>query len=87
MAEEWLLTVTDVADALGCRHDDVLALIAREELALVPGRTRRISHSELRSFVLRMQTDSLALGRNPLGTPSLLASQPVGIFDDDNATL
>jgi excisionase family DNA binding protein len=85
MNDEWLLTVADVADALGSCHDDVIALIALGELEFVPGRRRRIAHSELRAYVARMQTDALALGRKPLGEPSLIASQPIRTNNDDPA--
>lgn len=85
MNDEWLLTVTDVADALGCGHDDVIALIALDELAFIPGRRRRVAHSELRAYVARMQIDALALGRRPLGQPSLIASQPFRADNNDPA--
>jgi excisionase family DNA binding protein len=83
MNDEWLLTVTDVAEALGSCHDDVMALVALGELEFAPGRRRRIAHSELRAYVARMQIDALALGRKPLGEPSLIASQPIRANDDD----
>jgi hypothetical protein len=85
MTDEWLLTVADVAESLGCTHDDVLALVSLDELTFVPGRRRRIAHSELRGYVARMQEDALALGRHPRGKPSLIASQPIAV--DDNTAL
>jgi excisionase family DNA binding protein len=85
MTDEWLLTVADAADSLGCSDDEVLALISLDELAFVPGRRRRIAHSELRAYVARMQGDALALGRHPRGKPSLIASQPIAV--DNNTTL
>lgn len=82
MSDEWLLSIADVADALGCGRSTVLDMIDRGELAVVPGRRIRIAHSELRTFVEHMQRGALSLGIEPVGEPGLLASQPTGFFHD-----
>lgn len=83
MTDDWLLTLPDVAEALDCSHDDVRALIANAQLAVIPGASRRVAHSELRRFVAHMQSSALALGVSPLAVPSLVASQPVGVGDEN----
>jgi hypothetical protein len=80
---DWLLSLPDVAESLGCSHDDVATLIARGELEVAPGTARRVAHSELRRFVGQMQSSALALGVSPLPVPSLMASQPIGVGDED----
>jgi excisionase family DNA binding protein len=83
MSEEWLLTIADVAETLGCSLDQVETLIAEEKLAVAPGPIRRVAHTELREFVTSMQSGALALGVTPLPVQSLLASQPVRIRHED----
>jgi hypothetical protein len=83
MTDDWLLSLSDVAESLGCSHDDVATLIARGELAVTPGPHRRVAHSELRRFVAHMQSSALALGIYPLAVPSLVASQPIRVGDED----
>lgn len=85
MSEDWLLTVADLAETLGCSLDQVETLIAEEKLAVVPGPIRRVAHTELRRFVTSMQNGALALGITPLPVPSLLASQPVRIRHEDES--
>ena len=82
MSEEWLLTVADVAEALGCTLDHVEALIANAQLAATSAPVRRITHTELRRFVTSMQSTALALGVSPLPVSSLLASQPIRVRDE-----
>jgi hypothetical protein len=84
MNADWLLTVSDVAESLGCSHDDVAALIAGGELEVAPGAPRRVAHSELRRFVAHMQSSALALGVSPLSVPSLVASQPIRVDHEDH---
>lgn len=83
---DWLLSLPDVAESLGCTHDDVATLIARGDLGVAPGTTRRVAHSELRRFVAHMQSSALTLGVYPLSVPSLIASQPIGVGDEDHTT-
>jgi hypothetical protein len=83
---DWLLSLPDVAESLGCSHADVAALIARGDLEVAPGTTHRVAHSELRRFVGHMQSSALALGVSPLSIPSLTASQPIGVGDEDQTT-
>ena len=85
MTEDWLLSLPDVAESLGCSLDDVVALIVSAELAVAPGPTRRVAHSELRRYVAHMQSSALALGVLPLSSPSLVASQPIRIRDENQA--
>jgi hypothetical protein len=85
MTDEWLLSLPDVAESLGCSHDDVAALIAGAKLAVAPGTALRVAHSELRRFVAHMQSSALALGVSPLSVPSLVASQPIRVGDEDQA--
>jgi hypothetical protein len=85
MVNDWLLSLPDVAESLGCSHDDVVALIAGAELAVAPGTIRRVAHSELRRYVAHMQSSALALGVSPLSVPSLVASQPIRVGDEDQA--
>lgn len=82
MSDEWLLSITDVAEALGCGRTTVLELIERGELDVVPGRRLRVAHSALRAFVEHMQNGALSLGVEPIGVPGLLASQPTGLLND-----
>jgi len=83
---DWLLSLTDVAESLGCTHDEVATLIARGDLGVAPGRPRRVAHSELRRYVGHMQSSALALGFSPFSVPSLMASQPIGVSDEDQTT-
>lgn len=82
MTEEWFLSPSDVAEALGCTRADVMDLIARGEIVATPGRRTRIPHSEVRTYVQHMQIGAFTLGRDPLGNPNLLASQPTVDVDD-----
>lgn len=84
MAEEWMLTVADVAEVLGTSRENVSALIAREELPVVPGRRVRVTHAAVIEFVAAMQYDALMLGREPDFAPSIVASRPFAILDDDH---
>lgn len=83
MTNDWLLTLSDVAESLGCSHDHVVTLIAEGQLAVAPGTARRVGHAELRRFVAHMQSRALALGVTPLAVPSLMASQPIPVGHQD----
>lgn len=83
MNDDWLLSLADVAESLGCSHDRVVELIASAELEIADGTTRRVAHSELRRFVAHMQSRALALGVSPFSVPSLVASQPIHVRDED----
>lgn len=85
MSDEWLLSLSDVAEALGCGRTTVLELIDRGDLVVAPGRRLRVAHSELRAFVEHMQSGALSLGVEPIGEPGLLASQPTGLLHEHPA--
>jgi excisionase family DNA binding protein len=86
MIEEWLLTMADVAESLGCSIQFVEKLVADGKLSIAPGHVSRIAHSELRKFVTSMQSEALALGVSPLPVTSLLASQPIHVDHEDETT-
>ena len=83
MAEEWMLTVADLAEVLGTSREKVAAIIAREEIPVVPGRTVRVTHAAVIEFVTAMQRDALMLGRDPDFVPSIVGSRPFAIVDED----
>jgi excisionase family DNA binding protein len=84
MAEEWMLTVADVAEVLGTSRENVSGLIARDELPVVPGRRVRVTHAAVIKFVAAMQHDDLMLGREPDFAPSIVASRPFAILDENH---
>lgn len=84
MTDDWFLTLTDVAESLGCTHDHVVGLITNAELVTAAGAPRRVAHSELRRYVAHMQSSALALGVTPLTVPSLMASQPIRVRHEDD---
>ncbi len=84
MVEEWMLTVADVAEVLGTSREKVAAIIAREELPVVPGRRVRVTHTAVIEFVSAMQRDALMLGREPDFVPSIVGSRPFTIVDEDD---
>ncbi len=84
MTEEWLLTVEDVAEVLGTTRDTVVAIIAREELPVEPGRKVLVSHAAVKEYVAAMQRDALMLGREPEFVPSILGSRPCSVIDEDD---
>ncbi len=83
MSDEWLLSLADVAEALRCTRDEVTVLIARRDLATIPGRHPRVAHTELVRFVAEAQRAALALGQDPIFEPSLIALRPAVFLDDD----
>jgi len=85
MTEEWMLTVADVAEVLGTSRENVSAIIARDELPLVPGRRVRVTHAALIEFVSAMQRDALMLGREPDYLPSIVGSRPITFVDKDDS--
>ena len=84
MTEEWLLSVADVAEVLGTSREHVASFIASERLTVIPGRRTRVAHSALVEFVAEMQRDALMLGRDPDFTPTLLASRPGAVVDNNH---
>jgi excisionase family DNA binding protein len=84
MAEEWMLTVADVAEVLGTSRENVAGFIARKELPVVPGRRVRVTHAAVIEFVAAMQLDALMLGRDPDFVPSLVGSRPITITDKND---
>jgi excisionase family DNA binding protein len=83
MAEEWMLTVADVAEVLGTTREKVVGFIEREELAVVPGRSVRVAHAAVIEFVAATQRDALMLGREPDFVPSIVGSRPFAIVDEN----
>ena len=77
MTDDWMLTLTDVAEVLGCTRDDVLAAIAEGHLRVMSGRKVRVSHRDLLEFVAATQRAALTLGSSSLFEPNLIASRPV----------
>jgi excisionase family DNA binding protein len=84
MVEEWMLTVADVAEVLGTSRENVSELIERHELRVVPGRRVRVTHAAVIEFVAAMQHDALMLGREPDFVPSIVASRPFAILDENH---
>ena len=77
MTDDWMLTLTDVADVLGCTRDDVLAAISEGHIRVMPGRKVRVSHRDLLEFVASTQRAALSLGSTPIFEPNLIASRPI----------
>ena len=84
MAEEWILTVADVAEVLGTSRERVAGLIARDELRVVPGRKIRVTHTAVAEFVASRQRDALMLGQEPDFVPSILGLRPAIVIDENN---
>lgn len=83
MTDEWILSVADIADALHCTVDDVLAAVGSGELPAQSTNPIRVSHDDLRTFVRDRQRDALILGTSTSFSPDVLASRPGGPLHDD----
>ena len=84
MNDEWILGVADVADALRCRVDDVLALVSSGELPTLSMNPIRVRHDDLRAFVRDRQRDALTLGTTDAFSPDMLASRPTSALNDND---
>lgn len=80
MIDEFFLSPTDVAEALGCSAKDVLCLIENGDLVAHRSRGWRIGHRELARYVQTVQSTSIALGVEPSIHVTFASSRPV----DDN---
>ena len=81
MTDDWMLTLTDVAEVLGCTRDDVLAAITEGHIRVIPGRKVRVAHRDLLEFVAATQRAALSLGSTPPFEANLIASRPAESLD------
>lgn len=77
MTEDFLLTPTDVAEALGSTVAEVHDLIDTGALAATMNRGLKIAHSDLAVFISSSRSDALQLGQETPVTPTFAASRPV----------
>lgn len=80
MNEEFLLTPTDVAEALGRPVSTVMEIISTGRLPAYYARGWKITHRDLARFIANHQAEAIALGAEPQVDASFVASRPV---DDD----
>ena len=80
MSEDFPLTPTDVAEALGCSVDWVMILITEGRLPARQSRGWKVAHRDLARFIAEQQSTAIALGAIPTLTASFEASRPL----DDN---
>lgn len=76
MTDEFFLTPTDIAEALGCSRIAVLELIEQGELTYASGHGRRVAHSTIEAFVNRQRGAALTLGMQTDISPSFASSRP-----------
>ena len=83
MNDEWILSVADLIEALGCTRDDIVQFLGRGELLAARTEPIGIAHSELCRFVDAHRRDALQLGTAPRIDPavSVLHLAP---FDDES---
>ena len=81
MNDDFLLTPTDVAEALNCTVPDVLAAIDSGLLVARRQRGWRIAHTDLARFVTESRLTAMELGAPAGFTPSFAGSRPL---DDDS---
>ena len=62
MTDDMYLTLTDVAEALGCDVSEVASLITAGHLDAIQRRGWRVSHAALAQFLNRSRRDAFELG-------------------------
>ena len=77
MTEDFLLTPTDVAEALGSTVAEVHDLIDTGALSATMNRGWKIAHTDLAVFISSSRSDALQLGRETPVIPTFAASRPV----------
>jgi len=80
MREDFLLTPTDVAEALGLTVAKVHDLIDTGDLPATMNRGWKVTHSNLAQFISLSRSDALQLGQDVPATPTFAASRP---FEND----
>jgi hypothetical protein len=80
MREDFLLTPTDVAEALGLAVAEVHDLIDTGDLPATMDRGWKVTHSNLARFISSSRSDALELGQDAPATPTFAASRP---FEND----
>jgi hypothetical protein len=78
MDKDFVLTPTDVADALGCSVVEVQHLIHSGRIVAHRDRGWKVTHADLARFIDDEQTTAITLGRERVVSPSFSASRPVG---------
>lgn len=77
MTEEFLLTPTDVAEAIGGDVHEVLHLIESGALPATHIRGWKIHHDDLSVFIALRQHAALQLGEDSVAVPSFAVLRPV----------
>ena len=78
MDNDFVLTPTDVADALGCSVTEVHHLIDSGRIVAHRDHGWKITHADLARFIDDEQTTAITLGRERVVSPSFSASRPIG---------
>lgn len=76
MNDDWILTVADLIELLGCSREDILEFLHAGELRAVTTSPLGFAHDEVRRFTEAHLVESLQRGSAPRIAPEFTVSRP-----------